>query len=104
MVGAPEKASRPCARCWNRSHVIVLTPAYDSMSIWLTTSAATSAAGPPGAARRLGNDLDELERLITTDTRLVIVNFPCNPTGYLPDAAEFDALLDIVRRHGAWLL
>src|SRR5690606_6876146 len=49
-------------------------------------------------------DLDEFDRLVTADTRLVIVNFPHNPTGYLPAAAEFDALLDIVRRRGVWLL
>ena len=46
----------------------------------------------------------QLERLIQPDTRLVIVNFPHNPTGYLPAAETWAALLDIVRHHGAWLL
>ena len=37
------------------------------------------------------------------DTRLVIVNFPHNPTGYLPAAETWAALLDIMRHHGCLL-
>jgi aspartate/methionine/tyrosine aminotransferase len=49
-------------------------------------------------------DPAELARLLRPNTRLVIVNFPHNPTGYLPPAETFAALLDVVRGHGAWLL
>lgn len=48
-------------------------------------------------------DLDELARLLTPQTKLLIVNFPHNPTGYLPDAMEFGAIIDLARRHGCWL-
>lgn len=48
-------------------------------------------------------DLDHLSSLVTEDTRLLVVNFPHNPTGYLPTASEFDAILDLVNRHGLWL-
>ena len=49
-------------------------------------------------------DPAELARLLRPDTRLIIVNFPHNPTGYLPSAETLAALLDIARGHGAWLL
>jgi aspartate/methionine/tyrosine aminotransferase len=48
-------------------------------------------------------DLDHLADLMTAGARLLVVNVPHNPTGYLPTAAEFDAILDLATRHGAWL-
>jgi aspartate/methionine/tyrosine aminotransferase len=48
-------------------------------------------------------DLRALTRLATLRTKLVIVNFPHNPTGYLPTAEEWQALIRWVERSGAWL-
>jgi aspartate/methionine/tyrosine aminotransferase len=48
-------------------------------------------------------DLDHLSSLVTEDTRLLVVNFPHNPTGYLPTVSEFDAILDLAGRHDVWL-
>jgi aspartate/methionine/tyrosine aminotransferase len=48
-------------------------------------------------------DLDHLADLVTDATRLLVINIPHNPTGYLPTAAEFDAILDLVTRRGVWL-
>ncbi len=45
-------------------------------------------------------DIDWLEQNLDDQTRLLIVNFPHNPTGYLPTREEFDRLLDLVRRRG----
>lgn len=49
-------------------------------------------------------DLDELAELVTDRTRMVVVNFPHNPTGATLTPAAQDALLAIVERAGAWLL
>jgi aspartate/methionine/tyrosine aminotransferase len=48
-------------------------------------------------------DLDHLTDLVTDDTRLLVINVPHNPTGYLPTASEFDEILDLAGRHGLWL-
>ncbi len=48
-------------------------------------------------------DLDRLRDLVTADTRLVVINFPHNPTGYLPPERQFRAILDIVARHSTRL-
>jgi aspartate/methionine/tyrosine aminotransferase len=45
-------------------------------------------------------DASELSGLITPRTRLVIVNFPHNPTGYLPSHALWDEILRTVSAHG----
>ena len=107
MLGAPEEGIYLTMRVLLEpgDHVIVLTPAYDSLLNLTGHISGNVSRWPirpvPGG---WSLDLDELERLITDDTRLVVVNFPHNPTGYLPAAAEFDTLLSIVRRRGVWLL
>jgi aspartate/methionine/tyrosine aminotransferase len=85
-------------------HVIAIAPAYQSLSevarsIGCAVTPWTFAAQEGGW--RL--NLDQLARSFTAGTRLLVVNFPHNPTGYLPARAEFDAILDLARRHDAYL-
>jgi aspartate/methionine/tyrosine aminotransferase len=90
--------------------VVVLTPCYDSLINvveylgcrvlrWSLEEAPEPPDGPGGW--RL--DLDALERLVTPRTRLVVLNFPHNPTGYLPTHDEWRAIVRVVERAGAWL-
>lgn len=87
--------------------VIVFDPAYDSYE------PAVSLAG--GIARHVplaiaGNGFDfeiDWQRLsdsITTKTRLIICNFPHNPTGALLSSADLDRLASVVRDTDAFLL
>lgn len=46
---------------------------------------------------------DGLQALITPDTKLVVVNFPHNPTGATLSAADYTSLIDHCRSVGAWL-
>ena len=47
--------------------------------------------------------LDGLRGALRPATKLVVVNFPHNPTGALPSADEFSALVDLVAESGARL-
>ncbi len=49
-------------------------------------------------------DLDEIERLITPNTRLIAVTNPNNPTGAVMDRAMMQRLADIAARVGAYVL
>ena len=49
-------------------------------------------------------DLDELERLVTDRTRVIIVNSPSNPLGVVFDEQQLRVLLDFARRHDLWVL
>jgi aspartate/methionine/tyrosine aminotransferase len=49
-------------------------------------------------------DLDRLLALLTPDTRLLMVNSPGNPTGWVIDREAQRALSDHCRRHGIWIL
>lgn len=85
-------------------HVVVLTPAYDSLlnlAQHVSGNVSQWRIRPTDAGWDL--DLDLLQRLVTPKTKLVVINFPHNPTGYLPGEAQFRAIIDIVRRSGAWL-
>jgi aspartate/methionine/tyrosine aminotransferase len=90
--------------------VVVLTPCYDSLlnvAEYLNCRVArwsfTEAGEPPDGPGGWQLDLDALERLVTPRTKLVVVNFPHNPTGYLPSHDEWRAIVQIAARAGAWL-
>ncbi len=57
------------------------------------------AAGAPGWRF----DPAHLEALLRPTTKLVVWNFPHNPTGALPAAADFARMVGAVARSGAWL-
>lgn len=56
------------------------------------------------AAGRWRVDLDALESLVNTRTRMIIICNPNNPTGARLTAAELDAIARLADRHGAWIL
>ncbi|HTP44563.1 MAG TPA: pyridoxal phosphate-dependent aminotransferase [Candidatus Acidoferrum sp.] len=46
----------------------------------------------------------DLEKVITSKTKIVIANSPSNPTGAVIPAEEFERILAVCKRHGTWLL
>ena len=48
-------------------------------------------------------DFDKLDALLKPPTKLLVVNFPQNPTGFLPTEAQFFQILERVREKGLWL-
>lgn len=49
-------------------------------------------------------DVDALDALVTDDTKLICINNPDNPTGALLDADTLKAIVEVARKHDAWLL
>lgn len=49
-------------------------------------------------------DLDRVQRAIDASTRLLIVNSPSNPTGWVTSGAEQQALCDLAERHDLVIL
>lgn len=48
-------------------------------------------------------NIEFLEQNIKSNTKLVIVNFPHNPTGYLPSKKDFQKIIDTVKKHDLYL-
>jgi len=57
-----------------------------------------------GAGRRWALDVDELQRIVTDRTSVVLVTNPNNPTGAALTEEEMAAVVDVARRADAWLL
>jgi aspartate/methionine/tyrosine aminotransferase len=84
-------------------HAIVITPTYQSLeTIALSLSKVTGVALDADNGWKL--DLNEVRDAVRSNTRLIAINFPNNPTGKVLSLAEFDQLVEICREHGLWLL
>ena len=44
-------------------------------------------------------DVDKLESMITKDTKILVVNFPHNPTGFVPSLSEWMRIIDICKKN-----
>ncbi|HZN95073.1 MAG TPA: aminotransferase class I/II-fold pyridoxal phosphate-dependent enzyme [Myxococcales bacterium] len=85
-------------------HAVVTWPAYTSLLQVARTAGAEVTPLPlvaEGGAWRM--DLAALERALRPDTRMLVLNFPHNPTGALPDRAAFAAAVELARARGARL-
>ncbi len=84
--------------------VVALTPCYQPLSAIAEGAGANMKRWRLRAERQYEPDLDEFRALVTDRTRLVILNFPHNPTGATLTAAQLSYVLDIVSARGAYLL
>ncbi len=85
-------------------HVVVLTPAYDSLlNLAHHLTGNVTKWEMKAEHGRWALDLDQLRDIVTPQTRLIVVNFPHNPTGYLPTPEEFTAIVELARQHNIWL-
>ena len=49
-------------------------------------------------------DVDRIEAAVTPRTKAIFVNSPANPTGWTADRETLQAILDLARRHGIWII
>ena len=84
------------------SHAIVVLPSYQSLESIPNSICATTGI-PLDADNGWRLDLDRVAAEIRPETRVVIINFPHNPTGALLPDSELQALIEICSRRGIWL-
>lgn len=84
-------------------HAVVTWPAYQSLHEVAYAAGAEVTFVPLDPAEGWALDVDAFRRAIRPTTRAVIVNFPHNPTGALPDRATFDAVQALAAEVGAHL-
>ncbi len=84
-------------------HAIVVLPNYPAVE-----ALALSLCDVSGVALDADDDwsldIDRIARAVRPETRVVAISFPNNPTGHVPGAERFAALVALCRRHGIWLL
>lgn len=87
--------------------VIVLDPAYDSYEPSVTLAGGITRHVPLAidpASRDFAIDWQRLQDAINPATRLVIVNFPHNPTGAILSHEDLDHLAHMLANSNAYLL
>ena len=85
-------------------HVVAVDPAYQSLSEIAIAEGCDVALWRP---REEGNGfrffMDDAEALLRADTKLVVANFPHNPTGAVLSAADLQRLCSLCAARGARL-
>lgn len=87
--------------------VIVFDPAYDSYEPAVTLAGGTTRHLPLAVTEERPDfhiDWQQLADAINTKTRLIVLNFPQNPTGAILDASDVDKLAGLVRDSSIYLL
>ena len=87
--------------------VIVFEPAYDSYEPAITLAGGRTIRLPlVSSAERpeLHIDLQRLRDAITARTRLIILNFPHNPTGTVMTREDLDRLADLLRNTNTYIV
>lgn len=82
---------------------IVLMPAYDSLKNMAEHICKTHTWELVATEDGWKLDFSALEQLINDRTKLIVVNFPHNPTGFLPDPEQFECLISMAKEYGIWV-
>jgi aspartate/methionine/tyrosine aminotransferase len=84
-------------------HVIVHWPCYQSLT---EVAGSIGCDVSPWRAREENSwalDIDELHRLIRPNTKLLVINTPHNPTGYLMSESDFRSLNGLARERNIFV-
>lgn len=85
------------------SHAIVVTPNYQSHeTLPVAICEATGVPLDPDDGWSL--DIDRVADAIRPNTRLVTINFPHNPTGTILPLDRYQALIELCRKNGIYIL
>jgi aspartate/methionine/tyrosine aminotransferase len=81
-------------------HAVITVPCYQAMETVTLSTGADVSPLPLRPENGWALDLDELRGLLRPSTKLVAVNYPNNPTGYVPDEATFRELVALCDERG----
>jgi len=86
-------------------HVIVIDPAYQSLAEIPQSIGCELTKWPVVPGNNKWNlDITFLRSAIKKNTKLLILNFPHNPTGYIPDPDDFKEIIKIALENKLYLL
>jgi len=84
-------------------HAICTFPGYQSLYEVAEGLGCEVTRWEPEEANGWRFDPDSLEQKIRPNTRLLIVNFPHNPTGYLPIREDYERIVESAGKRGLYL-
>ena len=84
-------------------HIITTFPGYQSLYQVATSLGCRVSKWEPDESAGWKFDLESLKSDLQPNTKLIVVNFPHNPTGYVPSSEEYFALIDLARQREIYL-
>ncbi|MGJ7515168.1 pyridoxal phosphate-dependent aminotransferase [Pseudomonas baetica] len=88
-----------------RSRIVAVTPLWPNLvEIPKILGAEVERVPLDVKDGRWSLDLDKLLSALTPDTRMLMLNSPNNPTGWVIDQPSVDVILAHCRKHGIWIL
>lgn len=85
-------------------HLVCISPAYQSL-YEIARAIGCDVTFWQGKVRK-GKwhfDTEELEKTLTERTKMIVVNFPHNPTGWLPTTEELEKILSLASQRNIYL-
>ncbi len=88
-------------------HALVSVPNYQSMES-VTIATGAEVTGFPlwegeGSTLKWTLDVERLKNMIKPNTRVIAVNFPNNPTGFVPDHTTWQSLVELCEERNIFL-
>lgn len=83
---------------------IVLDPFYATFAQTVRAASGRAIVVETPADQGFQPDAAAIERALEPDTRAILINSPNNPTGAVYERARLEALADLCRRRGLWLI
>ncbi len=83
-------------------HVISVSPSYQSLYEVVKSIGCKISYWQPDSDNWYF-DPDKLERLIKKNTKLIIINFPHNPTGSYLNKSELNRIIEIARKNNIYI-
>ena len=85
-------------------HVIAITPCYQSFVSIPQSLGADVTAIALDESQGWKLDIEKLKAEVKPTTKLIVLNFPHNPTGALIDKETLMSIIDLARTHGLYIL
>ena len=86
-----------------REHAIVTWPGYQSLYAVAESIGADVTLLPLHADQKWQLDIEELRKAVRPNTKLIVINFPHNPTGALLDRDTYTKIVEIAEESNVYL-
>lgn len=103
FAGAEEGIFAACHALLDKGdHAITITPCYQSLAS-VPASLCSITCVPIKYETRWELDLAQIKQAIRPNTKLLLINYPHNPTGAVLTRQQQQDLVDLARSHGIWI-
>ncbi|MBN2236670.1 MAG: aminotransferase class I/II-fold pyridoxal phosphate-dependent enzyme [Bacteroidales bacterium] len=104
LVASPGELNYACMHVLLQAgdHVVTISPSYQSLTEVVESIGCQVDYWKPNSENGQFNPTD-LDQLVHENTKLIIINFPHNPTGSYLSPAELTDVVDIARKNDCYL-